>query len=353
MTMVVQIPGKQINTKVFKNGKVQVSGVKSLLQAQTAVETFISKVKNITGTNEVKLHRDPVTGLVCDVDGNIYKQTQKIGTVSVSGTALSISLCGKDVESYDGNKFRTKEYTNRERQIYDQNGDLIGYSTIDFIRKKKNFSLKNTEIRDSVLFSKWGNELGKEVIQYYDPDYVFVAERFESTIQVPFAVLSNIPTPDIHIVNINANVSVFLDSDTPITPGIPGIPVTINRVNMWNLLKNQGIWTDYDPCGYPGVKAAFFVKSDGTIGSCPHSQTTDTKSKTHGRKCEECLRVSVVFFQSSKILISGCRSLEQLESVTSKVSEIVHEHFDEITVKPKSVNPTQQSSKKISIYDLI
>lgn len=335
MTLIVKTPSKKVNLKVFSNGKVQVSGVKEIDQAKEAVTIFIQKVCTIFGSNDVTLHKDFKTGLICDQELNVFGNGNCIGKINEEG---QITIHGNLVEPFvDSTKatlFRTLEYTTKEKQIYNYEGEQVGTSSIDFIRKRKNFSLKNTVLKESVLYSKWGNELGKEIITFTTKEN----KPFIEKIQVSFSVLSNrSPTLKMSIVNINANVCMTEVS-------------SINRNNLSTILRKLGIWTDYDPCGYPGVKAAMYILEDGTIGNCSHG--------LNGRKCKFCIKSSVVFFQSSKILISGCRSLEQVNKVREFVSNILNDNLEELTATAilSSLNdsyPVITAMERVSIYDLL
>lgn len=118
------------------------------------------------------------------------------------------------------------------------------------------------------------------------------------------------------------------------------LPFEIRRDTLHDIFnKYYKTKCSYEPCIYPGVKLKYFSKPGNVQGVCvckPHCLT-----KRNGTQA--CCKISISFFQSGCIIITGARSNEQIQ-------EVYHHIYDVLTTHYKSVimtNPLYEIESRV------
>ena len=107
---------------------------------------------------------------------------------------------------------------------------------------------------------------------------------------------------------------------------------TINRNELYKIIINDTrVFASYEPCIYPGVNIKYYynrynTKEDG-ICYC------EDKCVGKGRSLLDCKRVTIVVFQSSKVIITGANNYNQLMMAFIWIKKLVFKNIDKILVK--------------------
>lgn len=332
MTLIVFLFNKLINIKLFSNGKVQLTGVKSLEQANETITYLKHYLSRINGVFRIKIQRQDNLVISDNVLYGYQNIWKKIGEIHNQ----KIIINSHEVEKY-GEYYRTIAYIDKRRLVFDANGVSVGYTEIEFNKKRKNMVLKNISYVDGKVYNKWGNIIGTEIINVQSSPTP--RNPIEDFIIVPYSVIhGSKPSNHIEIVNINCNYKMKTEQ-------------LIDRTKLTEFFMEQGFLVDYDPCGYPGVKIFVFVENNNLVSRCSHVD------RSRSKKCE-CIKISVIFFQSGTILLSGCRNMEQTKDVQKLIFRVLLEKdinnflFTPFGNIPKITENTEEL-EEISIEDLL
>jgi TATA-box binding protein (TBP) (component of TFIID and TFIIIB) len=102
----------------------------------------------------------------------------------------------------------------------------------------------------------------------------------------------------------------------------------INRETLHRLIIMNGYMSSFEPCTYPGVNIKYYhnpLKRNFGICDC------DTPCNGKG-KDNTCKKITVAVFKSGKIIITGGRSKENIQTAYQFITEFIEEN-NEILVK--------------------
>ena len=96
------------------------------------------------------------------------------------------------------------------------------------------------------------------------------------------------------------------------------------------LVKNYNIFSSYEPCIYPGVNSKYFwnldyKKSNLKEGICHCTKNCTGKGK--GKVNGQCKKITISVFQSGNIIITGARSLEQINDAYRFINKVLKKNF--------------------------
>ena len=103
----------------------------------------------------------------------------------------------------------------------------------------------------------------------------------------------------------------------------------VNREILHRLIVDHGYYSSYEPCTYPGVNIKYYynpLKNNFGICDC------DTPCNGKG-KGNTCKKITIAVFKSGKIIITGGRSKENINSAYNFITEFIKEHKDKILIK--------------------
>lgn len=129
----------------------------------------------------------------------------------------------------------------------------------------------------------------------------------------------------------------------------------INQKKLHPLIVNKyNIFSTFEPTIYPGVKSMYYwntaYKDYPIKGKCYCTKTCNGKGNGDGDG--NCKKVTTAVFQSGSVLITGGRSLEQINDGYNFINTILKNEFNEIR-KKKAKFVEEQELVKSSVKDPI
>lgn len=87
----------------------------------------------------------------------------------------------------------------------------------------------------------------------------------------------------------------------------------------------------FEPCRYSGVKASFMwnAESRAEDGAC-RCRGEPCSGAGHGEADNDCRKVTMVFFQSGRVIITGALTMEQVYAARAFVLRVAQEHREAI-----------------------
>ena len=108
------------------------------------------------------------------------------------------------------------------------------------------------------------------------------------------------------IFSTNKNPSI-IDTSIALINSDFDIKFEINREVLHREILNNGTYSTYEPCIYPGVNIKYFHNHSNT-GACCCEGPCDGKGKNGA-----CKKITIAVFKSGKVIITGANSLNQLD----------------------------------------
>lgn len=106
----------------------------------------------------------------------------------------------------------------------------------------------------------------------------------------------------------------------------------IKRDVLHNILvKDYGIFSSYEPCIYPGVNSKYYWNNDYKNkkiykeGICHCTKNCTGKGKGCGNG--NCKKITVSIFQSGNIIITGARSVEQINDAYEFINKVLKKKY--------------------------
>lgn len=131
----------------------------------------------------------------------------------------------------------------------------------------------------------------------------------------------------------------------------------IKRIVLHSLLVNKyKIFSSYEPCIYPGVNTKYFWNTDYVDKQFPGKCycTLPCKGNGTGTGNGQCKKVTIAIFQSGSLIITGARSLEQIETAYHFINTIFEKHHSELRQgKADFIQPSEDKTEaktKNAIY---
>jgi TATA-box binding protein (TBP) (component of TFIID and TFIIIB) len=97
------------------------------------------------------------------------------------------------------------------------------------------------------------------------------------------------------------------------------------------LVKQYKIFSSYEPCIYPGVNSKYFWNEDyknklGMKEGICHC-TKPCNGKGIGKGDGKCKKITISVFQSGNIIITGARSLEQIDDAYNFINKVLKKNY--------------------------
>jgi len=103
----------------------------------------------------------------------------------------------------------------------------------------------------------------------------------------------------------------------------------INRETLHRLIIQNGYMSSFEPCTYPGVNIKYYHNPlKKNFGICDCDKQCNGKGKDN-----TCKKITIAVFKSGKIIITGGRSKEHIQTAYEFITEFIDENHDEILVK--------------------
>lgn len=260
-----------MNLKIFNNGKLQVSGVKDRVLAETRVKNFLNRISTINGDSEIDVVVN--NGLFCYKnkilkpfkDGYICHSLIKDDKIFIN------SYIYKVFPTIPGT-FIQEKHIDKKKNIINCNGESIGNVEYQMIRKNKNLCIKNCtyEINDEktecAIVNAYSQKIGVLKISI-DSEKIY--NPINQKVKLYFKCCSSTPElKNFKAANVNSNTKIKLCKGE-----------YIDRNMLFLFLQKNNVFCLYEPSKYPGVK---FNLNNSKItifrtGSVLFSSKTDIK----------------------------------------------------------------------------
>ena len=100
----------------------------------------------------------------------------------------------------------------------------------------------------------------------------------------------------------------------------------IDRDVLYRHLIDMGIYVTYEPCMYPGVNIKYYYNNNQCNGIC--DCCTQCNGKGNGCGDGQCKKVTIAVFHSGKIIITGGRSIDQINTSYVFINKILDDLFN-------------------------
>ena len=124
------------------------------------------------------------------------------------------------------------------------------------------------------------------------------------------------------IKSINDLETVLINSDFDIGS-------EINREILHRHIIENGFLSSFEPCNYPGVNIKYYMNPlRNNYGICDCEKPCNGKGKDNA-----CKRITIAVFKSGKIIITGGRNKNQIQTAYEFITEFINDNREEILVK--------------------
>jgi TATA-box binding protein (TBP) (component of TFIID and TFIIIB) len=340
---------KKVNLKLFKNGTLQMTGIKNLDMANSFALKIIDYLKKINSIKEIISDNNVLS--------NLFINDIKIRLIN------SDFFIGYEIKSINLFNLLVKEQ--KRYIIY---GTCESYFTLS--NKNKIVCLENFDEYESINFD---NIIFDTIIlshSYVKPDNKlsifnltdilinykkFVKENDIKIKNFKFIYTNKIIEIDLEDINDKTFIMCNLDTEygktfyekinSKIT--IPSIEYIVNKTVV-----------SYEPCTYPGVKIHYYwnkgykeneiLKCENLSGNCccnwlkslhpllskkPRKKPIDNiyikcSGKMDGNLVGGCRRITISVFQSGNIIITGAQTMEQIRDAYLYIKDIFNKNED-------------------------
>jgi TATA-box binding protein (TBP) (component of TFIID and TFIIIB) len=139
--------------------------------------------------------------------------------------------------------------------------------------------------------------------------------------------------------NIHKYETQLVNSDYSI-----GVPIKRERLHKI-LVETYGLFSTFESTIYQGVNTKYYynkARKEGPPGICLCPNPCDGTGL--GEKIGDCKRITISPFQTGRIIITGARSLEQIEEAYHFMNKLFMKHANEI-IRTIMVNPKTEPSQ--------
>jgi TATA-box binding protein (TBP) (component of TFIID and TFIIIB) len=280
------IPGRVISTKLYVNGTVQMAGCKSEEESIKTVEILINELKKIgkiKEPGELSINLSPLEY------NDIMKQKEKMNEDEWRRFLLALKKEKTTVKKTGAKKGRKKK--NAVKEVIPVEKIPVNYD-IKYIRK-------TVEFPNELKIVKMGTYL-------INSDFKFMLKNNETGIVDNFSL------------NREKLIEVLTDKFGQIC-----MPFNKSRYPGVNIKFVSSVDCDKN-CAYMSSEAkecAFNAKKN----------KNKNKNKDKDNECAEiknCVSVSVFCFQQGTVILTGARSLKQIEDTYKFITDVVRENLN-------------------------
>lgn len=130
------------------------------------------------------------------------------------------------------------------------------------------------------------------------------------------------------------------------------LPYKINRSKLQGLLVNKGILSTFETTSYQGINIKYYWNygkhKEGKVqtGVCECENVCLSSGKKRVMKNPEsneesgCVRITIAPFQTGKIIITGAKTLEQINDASQWIIQLIRDNHEEILMEkatPKKI----------------
>jgi TATA-box binding protein (TBP) (component of TFIID and TFIIIB) len=291
-TLIIDCLGKDINVKLFNNGRIVCTGCNNIEQAAAAAETISKALKDLEGELSY--------GIPTEFKSHNLKKTHKDDILDYTTVIELISYeldIDINLELFNPSMSKQDSYLLFEKEL----------EADDTFEQDLSYIL--TLI--SILKTYYGDEYVKkaETLKDFGDLFDMLVEHSDldnCTITMPFLSYLDNSKP---IKQNHDNVRIIMINHTM------SCNYSLNRVNLSELLdKDPRIkFVNYNKVSYSGVKAYYNCIVDRMEG----------KNNT----------ITVIFFSSGKINITAARTFKQSDEVYKYITDLCENNFNELLMR--------------------
>lgn len=337
MSFIVKVSDdKQVNVKLFGNGKLQMTGCKGVSDAIFVTNVVQEYLNNMTQNKRIVSLSYDKNGVLVDENNVVYSSTE---------TPIVIGWFDKDTGEYLIDKKKclfdetlnlfvtTKTFHSRSRLIYDLSGKHVGDMSIELSRNKKKLYSKFTDIQiiNDLVYVNNKIIIGKNNVTICD---TAIRSNKDSLGQTKEFEISESPYLDEHlnVVSCGLKTKYSLDSiDVYSIMANYSLGYQLNRQKLCDFLQNNGYLVKYNPETYSGLYVMFKYKTF-ELNVLDNENNLEIQQKQNGKcicsnKCT-CDTISIIVFQSGNIIFSGAKNNSQLQSVFTYFTSLINCNMD-------------------------
>ena len=122
----------------------------------------------------------------------------------------------------------------------------------------------------------------------------------------------------------------------------------INNTKLHQIIKNKyKIFSSYEPNDYPGVKNKF-CWNENKIDQPNQGICTCTPNCVERGKKSICVQITISVFQSGSIIITGSKNIKQIRDAYNFITKILNDNYDEIKGKNNNEEENVKIQEKIN-----
>ena len=313
---------RSVNVKIFNNGKLQMTGIQNENEARNITKYIINNLKK----THIKIYNN-VSKLP---DSGHYSIVFNRKTGKINYYRFNYLNCvDNTLIKYDKSELL-------KSWVSDSN--ILEF--INFVTQKRNglqsilssdnseYDLQKVELDINTLtkllvklekIRKIDNEIIKNIKEYYSDD---LNELCEGEIQEDYITFSLLDSSfEFKLLDIKTEL---INSDF-------NTNFEINNEKLHHLLLTKyKIFSSYEPDDYPGVKNKFYFdkNKEEQNGICE----CEIPCVSLGKK-SKCVQITISVFSSGNTIITGAKSIKQIQSAYNFIIKILKDNLDHIKGK--------------------
>lgn len=319
---------RNVNCKIFNNGKLQMTGIQCEDEAKTMTKYIINQLK----TNNIIIYNG-ISNL--PKDGNI------------NDFAVSYNPKTQKISYYRWNYFQG--HTNEVKLINEEKFNNFGWINdayiIDFINKLGNLKFnKEQELsikKDNGITQEEEDDLEMEIkclaikqkkLNKIREKDILVLEELLKLYKNDMLDEDDVNEWEFDLVDCEPkyyldNIKIELINSDFLTN------FNINNTALHNILTNEyDIFASYEPNDYPGVKSKYYWNSkiidDNKLGCC----LCNPPCASLGKK-SVCTQITISIFQSGSIIITGAKSIQQIKDAYKFINNVLSKNYSRVLSK--------------------
>ena len=289
-----------VNVKVFKNGNIQMTGLKEVDQGIRVIEFVSEQIERIKKIDPSVIAPDPVT-LESQAENKETNENNNETTLTLSEVAPDHSEDALD---------HNETALNHGEDALDHGEDALNHHET---RSKEGKARPEAEA-EAVLNETRSKE-GKA-----RPEAEAAAVLNETGLKGGEVAEGNRSGPSSYKIRL-------INSDFRM-----GLEIKRDKLNKV-MQQSYDVRSSFEPCIYPGVKIQFFWnadKAENLDGKCLCPTGTRCNGKGCGQGVGNCKKITIAVFQSGCIIITGALTTEQIDDAYTFICGVVEKHRSEI-----------------------
>ena len=304
-----------VSCKLFHNGTLHITGTRTMEEAQETCSLLVDRLRKLRGEKVVYLQTNR-SGLLLTKDNVLLDTNGEFIGWERNGIVLnndSVELAEERGFSVLVSKKWNKRRTPIQKTIYTLDGTVVGRRFLTFNSLHVSDTHKNFTVKFGYVY--FGTTIvGSEVVELI-PDFDKILDMWKRKNKYfveKGAIIHRFDagTADagnfvVHMINVFFKLN-----------------VSLCRMKLHRFFLDNGFCSRYDQCSSPSVNLRFHYREGDTenVGKCNKS----------GFLLCKCKDISVSFFSSGKVNITGLAYKKQGEFIHSFLKQFLSVHLSEI-----------------------